>query len=63
MKNIIRTFLSLLFILLAAPAFAGETVKTPNVEKGLLEIENKGRYQMDTAPARNHKKELEFSAV
>ncbi|MBY0427969.1 MAG: hypothetical protein K2Q32_01990 [Alphaproteobacteria bacterium] len=55
--------LSLLFVLLAASAWAGETVKTPNVEKGLLELEQKGRYQMDTVGTRNHKKELEFNVI
>ncbi len=58
-----RILFSLLWILFAAPAIAGEAVKTPHVEKGLLEIENKGRYQMDTVAVRDHKKELEFNVI
>jgi hypothetical protein len=58
-----RILLALLIALVALPAFAGETVKSPNVTKGLLELEEKGRYQMDSAASRNHKKELEINAT
>lgn len=58
-----RFVLSLLLMLLALPALAGETVKSPNVEKGLLEVEEKGRYQIDSAAAKDDKKELEFNAT
>ena len=54
-------YIFLLLLLLASPAWSAGNVKTPNVEKGLLEVENKGRYQIDEAAARNSKKELEFN--
>lgn len=57
-----RFLLSFLLVLLALPAFAGETVKSPNVEKGLLELEEKGRHQTDSSAAKNDKMELEFNA-
>jgi hypothetical protein len=59
--RLIITFLAFLFV--ALPVRAGETVKSPNVEKGLLEFEHKGKYQMDVAGARNHVKEFEFNAA
>lgn len=55
-----KLFLSLLLLLFAVPAFA-QNVKTPNVEKGLFELEEKGRYFIDSAAAKDDKKELEFN--
>lgn len=57
----LRIAIIVLFWMVAAPAFAGETVKSPNVEQGLFEIEQKGRYTTDSAAARDDKKELEFN--
>jgi hypothetical protein len=59
MPTILILIASLLF---AVPAVAGETVKSPNVEKGLLELEQKGTYKIDQAAALDDKKELEFNA-
>ncbi len=52
-----------LLLLIAAPAFAGETVKAPNVEKGLLEIEQKGRYQSGSRLPKNHFEEFEYTVA
>lgn len=46
----------------AVPAFA-QNVKSPNVEKGLLELEQKGRYFMDSAQSRDNRREFEFNAI
>lgn len=66
MTSIARSALFLAFgfaLCCAGAARAGETVKSPVVEKGLLEFESKGKYQMDSAPARDDKKELEFNVI
>ena len=55
-----KFLVSLLLLLFAVPAFA-QTVKGPNVEQGLFELEQKGRYTSDSAAARDDKKELEFN--
>jgi hypothetical protein len=63
LKGLLMKYFCILLALLvlAVPAGAGETVKTPNVARGQLELEQKGKYQMDVAAARNHAKELEFN--
>ncbi|MDX1921563.1 MAG: hypothetical protein SFW65_00350 [Alphaproteobacteria bacterium] len=62
MKYFARILASLL-LLGAAPAVAGESVKSPNVEQGLLEIEQKGRYQSDSALPKDHLKEFEYNII
>ncbi|MBI3419854.1 MAG: hypothetical protein HY053_06970 [Proteobacteria bacterium] len=60
-----KTLLLVALFLLAAPAplWAVETVKSPLVEEGLLEFEQKGKLQNDRDPTQNDEKEFEFNAA
>jgi hypothetical protein len=63
MKKRLLPLLILFAALPLSPLHAVETVKSPRVEKGLLEIEQKGKLQYDQNPARNDEKEFNLSAI
>ena len=61
MKNHRFLLLASAAIFFANPALAVDTVKSPRVEIGELEFEQKGKYQHDDAASRDNQKEIEFA--
>jgi hypothetical protein len=63
MRGLAAALIILFFLLLPVPLFAVETVKSPVVEQGLLEFEQKGKRQYDQNPNRNDENEYEANAA